>query len=115
MRVWQGRGAAVGLKLEDSFLLALRGRGSLACLLSPVIKGLHGGSQRAVTHGRGLRGRGAVSRPLRKLSAPVHSSVPPAPHRLGRAREAEVAGQGAFPFTSTVIVLWASPEVPGPL
>lgn len=132
MRVWQGREAAVGLELEGSFLLALGG--CLACLLSPVTKGLHGRSQRVVAHGPGLRGRGEVSRPLRKLSAPVHSSVPPpppAPHRLGRARDAEVAGLGAlgrcvgyegssgrdpaFPSASAVIVLWAPPEVSGPL
>lgn len=89
--MWQGREAAVGLELGDSFLLALGG--SLACLLSPGIKGLHGRSQRVVAHGPELRGRGR-SADLFGSSQLLSTLLSPSSAR--RAREAEVAGRGAL-------------------
>lgn len=85
-----GRGER-GLELGDSFLLALGG--SLACLLSPVIKGLHGRSQRVVAHGPELRGRGR-SADLFGSSQLLSTLLSPSSAR--RAREAEVAGRGAL-------------------
>lgn len=81
----------MGLELGDSFLLALGG--SLACLLSPVIKGLHGRSQRVVAHGPELRGRGR-SADLFGSSQLLSTLLSPSSAR--RAREAEVAGRGAL-------------------
>lgn len=85
-----GRGER-GLELGDSFLLALGG--SLACLLSPVIKGLHGRSQRVVAHGPELRGRG---RSADLLGSSQLLSTLLSPSSARRAREAEVAGRGAL-------------------